>query len=241
MRSTKAIATAGILLVLALAGACGYAVSKTKWFHGETKRAEASAKTTEELLSAQTAQGSAAAAYVTSMGDVVGTLPESREKDFLGRAGGIALSYLPKPDPAKIIEAQNLKIAVLSGQLELANRLTGDALHRAEVADQRTVRAIAGKRASDIALQEAAAEARGAEQAQFWMMLLAGSVAVLWAYTKLTHLSPGKLSTIVADLRNGTGEQNQAIQIIDSATTPLQQMMTKTNVKLDAFIRKVFS
>jgi len=166
---------------------------------------------------------------------------ESREKDFLGRAGGIALSYLPKPDPAKIIEAQNPKIAVLSGQLELANRLTGDALHRAEVADQRTVRAIAGKRASDIALQEAAAEARGAEQAQFWMMLLAGSVAVLWAYTKLTHLSPGKLATIVADLRNGTGEQNQAIQIIDSATTPLQQMMTKTNVKLDAFIRKVFS
>lgn len=234
MRGSAAVI---VLLGVLLLGGGAWGLSKTKLFHGESKRADASSKTTEELLAAQAAQGAAAAAYVKTMGDVAATLPESRERDFLGRAGGIALSYLPKPDPQKIIEAQNLKIAVLSGQLELANRLTGDALQRAEAADQRTARAISGKRASDLALQQAAAEARGAEQQAFWLMLLAGALVALYIWTKLSHVSPLTLSGVVRDIRTGTKEDDPAIRALDTATTPFQQM----NVALMHWFRDKFA
>ncbi len=239
--NTRGAATLLIVGIIALLGVGGWGLSKTKLFHGESKRADESAKTTAELLAAQNAQGAAAAAYVQTMGDVAATLPESRERDFLGRAGGIALSYLPKPDPQKVIEAQALKIAVLSGQLELANKLTGDALTRAEQADRRTSQAISSKRASDLALQEAAAETRGAEQQAFWLMLVAIAAGVLWVYNKLTHLSPGALATAVADIRNGTGEQNSAIAALDGVTTPTQQMMVRANVWTKSKLAKLFS
>lgn len=237
----RGLAFLPVLGILALLGVGGWGLSKTRFFHGESKRADASTKTTEELLAAQNAQGAAAAAYTQTAGEVVSTLPESREKDYLGRALGISLSYLPKPDPQKIIEAQNLKIAVLSGQLELANKLTGYALTRAEAADRRTAQAISSKRASDLALQESAAEARGAEQQAFWLMLVAIAAGVLWIYNKLTHLSPGALATAVADIRNGTGEQNSAIAALDGVTTPTQQMMVKANVWFKSKLAKLFS
>lgn len=238
---TRGLAFLPVLAIVALVGVVGLGVSKTKLFHGESKRADASTKTTEELLAAQNAQGAAAAAYVQTLGEVASTLPESRERDYLGRASGIALSYLPKPDPQKIIEAQSLKIAVLSGQLELANKLTGDALNRAEQADRRTAQAISGKRASDLALQESAAEARGAEQQTFWFMLIAGAALLLYIWVKLSHISPLTLSSVVHDIRTGTSESNPAIAALDSATTPFQQANTKLMTWLRGKFAKVTS
>lgn len=240
-RSIRAEASLIILLAVVLLGGGAWGLSKTKWFHGESKRAATSTKTTEELLAAQAAQGAAAAAYVQTMGDVVTTLPESREKDFLGRAGGIALSYLPKPDPQKVIEAQALKIAVLTGQLELANQLTASALHRAELADQRTVRAITAKQKSDLALEQAAAEARGAEQQAFWLACIAAAAGVLYLWTKLSHVSPLSLSAAVRDLREGTTEPNAAIAAIDANVTPFQQANVALNHWLRRKASKIFS
>lgn len=237
----RGLAFLPVLGILALLGVGGWGLSKMRFFHGESKRADVSTKTTEELLAAQNAQGAAAAAYAQTAGEVVSTLPESREKDYLGRALGISLSYLPKPDPQKIIEAQNLKIAVLSGQLELANKLTGDALTRAEAADRRTAQAISSKRASDLALQESAAEARGAEQQAFWLTILVVAALALWLYTKVTHVSPGALASAVADMRNGTNEPNTAIAALDSITTPLQQQMVRGNAWFKSKLGKLFS
>ena len=132
---------------------------KGGWFSGESKRAKESTKTTTALIGAQDNAGASAAAYVATMGGVVATLPESKERAFLSQAGTIALSYLPAPDPKKLLEAEQLKNAFLSGQLELANTLTANALQDSGKARQALARAISAKRASDLALEEAAAEA----------------------------------------------------------------------------------
>ncbi len=241
MKSTRSSVAILVLLGVMLFGGGAWGLSKTHWFDGRSKQAATSTQTTETLIAANAAQGGAAAAYVQVMGEVAATLPASKEKDYLGRAGGIALSYLPTPDPKKIIEAQALKIAVLNGQLELADKLTGTALQRASEADMRAARAISAKRASDLALETAAAKALGAEQNQFWLMLLAVAAVALWGYTKLTHLSPGSLARVVADIKGGTTEANVALQAIDSATSPLQQWVTKGNVWFNSKVAKLFS
>lgn len=213
------------LLAVSLLGG-GLMILKPKWLHGDSKRAQTSTATTTELLASQTAQAGAAAAYVQTMGEVVGTLPASKEKDFLGRASGIALSYLPKPDPQKIIEAQNLKIAVLTGQLELADRLTGSALQRADLAEQRTARAIAAKRASDLELQQVAAARLAEERQQNIVIAVAVLLLALYLWTKASHISPLTLSRAVQEIRTGSGETNPAIAALDGATTPFQQANT---------------
>lgn len=229
-----------VLLVIALIGS-GYGAVKGGWFSGESKRAKTSTQTTQDLVSAEAAPGASAAAYVQEMTTVAATLPESKEKAFLGRAGSIALSYLPAPDPVKLLEAERLKNAFLSGQLELANTLTANALQDAGAMQKKLTQAIAAKRASDMALEEAAAEARGANENKFWLMLVAAAGVALYLYTKLTHVSPGSLARIVADIRGGTVETNPALQSIDALTTPVQQWMTRGNVWFNAKLAKLFS
>ena len=240
-KSIRGAAALIVLGVLVLLGGGGYFAVKKGIFNGDTHRANESAKTTEELLASTKAQGAAAAAYVGVQGDVIGTLPDSKEKDFLNRSNGIILSYLPAQDPKKVIEAQNLKIAVLTGQVELANSMTRNALQRADEADQRTARAISSKRSSDRDLQEAAAETRGANAQAFLFTCIAIAIGALYLYTKVTHVSPGSLSKIVTDIRSGSGETDPAIVAIDTYTNGLQQMMTKGNYKLGQFIKKVVS
>ncbi len=222
-----------VIGIIALLGVGGWGLSKTRWFHGESKRAKTSTDTTNTLISAQNSQGGSAAAYVQTMGDVVSTLPESREKQFLGRAGQIALSYLPQADPQKLLEAERLKVAFLTGQLELAQTLTQNALQDSGKAKQELTRAIAAKRASDLALEQAAAEARGAEQAQFWMMCIAIAAVILWLWVKITHPSPLAISRAVQDMRTGSGETNPSIAALDGALTPFQQ----ANVALMYWLR----
>ncbi len=237
MTSTRASVAVLVMLGVMLLGGGAWGLSKTHWFDKRSKQAATSTQTTETLIAANAAQGGAAAAYVQVMGEVAATLPESKEKYYLGRAGGIALSYLPTPDPKKIIEAQVLKIAVLNGQLELADKLTGTALQRASDADMRTARAIAGKRASDTALTEAAAKALGAEQNQFWLTMLIIAVAAGWAWTKLTHASPLALSRFMQDVKSGTAETNPTVAALDGALTPFQQ----ANIALMTWGRNVLS
>lgn len=219
--------------IIALLGVGGWGLSKTKLFHGESKRAETSTQTTENLIKATDNQGAAAAAYVATIGATNSGAPESKEKQAIAGLVPVALSFLPAPDPNKLLEAEKLKNAYLSGQLSLANSLTASAISEAATARKETLKAISAKRASDLALEEAAAEARGAEQQAFWLMLIAGAIAILYIWTKLSHVSPLALSAAVKDMRSGTGEPNPAIAAIDSVTSPFQQ----ANVALMHWLR----
>ncbi len=240
MTSSRAFASLLIVLIVGALGAGTYGAIHFGWFDGATKRAKTSTQTTAALVSAETASGASAAAYVQTMTAVAATLPESKQKAFLGSAGTIALSYLPAADPAKLLEAEKHKVAFLSGQLEVAQALTANALQGADKAKQDLARAISAKRASDMALEEAAAEARGANEDKFWLVCIAGACLALFAYVKLTHASPGALARIVTDLRSNAVE-TPAVAAVDGATTPLQQMMVKGNVWFNSKLAKLFS
>ncbi len=239
MKSARASAALIVLLAVALVGGGSWAAIKGGWFSGQSKRAKTSTATTTALVNAQDASGSAAAAYVTTMASVAATLPESKETAFIGKAGAIALSYLPAPDPQKLLEAERLKVAYLAGQLELANTLTANALQDSGRAKQELARAISAKRASDLALEEAAAEARGAESQKFLFLCIALAAGALYIWTKLSHVSPLTLSAAIQDMRTGLTEPNTAIAAINSATTPFQQMNVRAMYWLRDKLSKV--
>lgn len=217
-------------LVLVLVGALvlavgGWGLSKTKFFHGESKRAESSRQTTDDLTAATNAQLAKGAAVFQVIGEANAKAPASKQRDYIARAVPIGMGYLGvAPDPQTVIEQQRLEIAILNGQLELANSIVSSQMGNVTKAKEETARALSAKRASDIALIESAAETRGAEQQAFWFMLIAGSAVVLYIWTKLSHVSPMTLSGAIHDIRKGTAEPNHAIAAIDSATTPFQQM-----------------
>lgn len=223
-----------VLLVVGVVALGGWGLSKTKWFHRETKRAAASTTTTQQLVAATDAQGAAAAAVLTKIGEANTTAPLSRERDFISRAVPIGLGFLPAPDPQKLLELERLKVAVLTGQLETASALNDNLLADGAKLRRDYAAALAAKRASDLALEQAAAQARGAEQQAFWLMLIAGAAAALYLWTKLSHVSPLSLSAAVRDLREGTTEPNAAIASLDANLTPFQQ----GNVALNHWIRR---
>lgn len=228
-----------VLGVIALLGG-GLAVLKPSWMHGDSKRAKTSTQTTEALVSATNAQGGAAAAVLVKIGEANGTAPDSKEKSFISAAVPIGLSYLPKPDPEKLLEMEKLKTAFLTGQLELAQTLTVSAYQQAEDAQKATARALAAKRASDAELSQVAAERLGEERTKNIMVVVAVLAVVLYLYVRITFIHPGSLATAINDMRSGTAELNPAIAAIDSALTPLQQTMTKAHAKFQNFIAKVF-
>lgn len=239
--NTRGAATLLIVGVLALLGVGGWGLSKTKWFHGESKRAAESTKTTDDLLAAQQKQGAVAAASVAKIGEANAVAPDSPSKAFISREVPVALASLPAPDVQALIEAERRKAAILEGRLQEADKLYGVAMQKADEYQKEAQRAIAAKRASDMALEQAAAESRGAEQQAFWFMLVAGAAVVLYIWTKLSHVSPLTLSAAVQDIRNGTAEANPAIASLDSALTPFQQANTRLMAWFRGKLAKVTS
>jgi hypothetical protein len=235
--SQRGEATLLILLAVVLLGGGAFGLSKTKWFHGESKRAKSSTETTAALVSTTEAQGAAAAAVLTKIGEANTTAPDSRERDFIARAVPIGLGFLPAPDPQKLLELERLKVAVLTGQLATATTLNDNLLADGAKLRRDYAAALAAKRASDLALEQAAAEARGAEQQAFWLTCIAAAAAALYLWTKLSHVSPLSLSAAVRDLREGTTEPNAAIAAIDANVTPFQQ----ANVALNHWLRRKFT
>lgn len=241
IKSNRGETTLLILLAVVLFGGGAWGLSKTKWFHGESKRAKSSTDTTAALVATTDAQGAAAAAVLTKIGEANTTAPDSRERDFIARAVPIGLGYLPAPDPQKLLELERLKVAVLTGQLATATTLNDNLLADGARLRRDYAAALAAKRASDLALEQAAAETRGAEQQAFWLTLVAGAAGLLYLWTKLSHVSPVSLSRFVEDHRNGTAEADPAIAALDGAITPFQQ----ANIALTAWGRrklaKIFS
>jgi hypothetical protein len=241
MKSTRAEVSLAVLLVIGLLGLGGWGLSKTKWFSRESKRAKTSTETTADLITAKDKQAAVAAASVVKIGEANAVAPESPSRAFIAREVPVALASLPAPDGEALLQAERRKAAILEGRLAEADRLYGDAMARADQYQKEAARAVAAKRASDLALEQAAAEARGAEQQAFWFTLAAMGAGALYVYTKLTHLSPGSLARVVADIRSGTKEENPALVAIDTHTGQLQQWATRGNVWLNSKLEKVFS
>jgi len=221
-----------VLGIIALLGVGGWGLSKTKFFHGESKRADQSTKTTEALVSTQEKAASVAAASVVKIGEANQTAPESPEKLFIGREVPVALASLPKPDSEALLAAERRKTAVLEGRVVEANALYGQAMQRADQIQRELAKAIAAKRAADLALEEAAAESRGAEQQAFWAICGLGAIAALYLWVKITHFSPGQIATLVTDIRSGQTEPNQALAALDNVSSGLQQKIVRTLHKL---------
>lgn len=222
-----------ILLAVVVLGGGAWGLSKTKWFSGESKRAKTSTETTADLIAAQEKRSAVAAASVVKIGEANAEAPDSPSKTFIGREVPVALASLPAPDIEAVIAAERRKVAVMEGRLIEADRLYGDAMKRADEYQKELARAISAKRASDAALEIAAAEARAAEQQRFWFMLIAGAAGALYLWTKLSHASPLAISRAVQDMRNG-GEVNSSVAALDGALTPFQQ----SNVRLMAWMRE---
>lgn len=232
MKSQRGDISLAVLLVVALLGGGGYMAVKKGWFSGESKRAKTSTETTEALVAAKDKQGAVAAASVVKIGEANAVAPESPSRSFIAREVPVALASLPAPDVTALIEAERRKLAVMEGRLTEADRLYGDAMKRADEYQREAARAIAAKRASDLALEQAAAEARGAESQKFLFICVAVAAGVLYVWTKLSHVSPLTLSRAVADIKAGTVEANPSIAALDGALSPFQQLNTRAMVWL---------
>jgi hypothetical protein len=217
---------------IAVLGLGGWGLSKTKWFHGESKRAATSTETTNTLLTVNASQDGKAAAVFTKIGETNAHAPDSPEKRVISRFVPIGLSLTGAPDAAFLLELEKLKVATLTGKLDQVDKINATLMQDAAETQKALARAISAKRASDMALEQAAAEARGAQQQAFWLTLVAIAAGGLYVYTKLTHTSPWALAKAVVDIKQGTGEANPAIAALDGVTTPLQQLMVKIHTKL---------
>jgi len=163
MKGERGEATLAALLVILALGGLAWGGIKSGWFSGQSKRAKTSTETTAELVAAKDKQAAVAAASVTKIGEANAVAPDSPSKTVIGREVPVALASLPAPDIDALMQAESRKRAVLEGRLVEADRLYGDAMKRADEYQNEAQRALAAKRASDLALEQAAAEARGAE------------------------------------------------------------------------------
>ena len=232
-----------VMLCVLLAGALGFVTLKPKMLHGDSRRAAESTAATTELINANKEKeavlkkkSAEAAASAEVMGSVVGSLPETPEKSFLTEENKVIRSKLEAPDSAALLEAEKRKVAVLSGQIDLARQLYGQAFEHAKDLEARTIKAEARatkaeteRSAVDLRLEQIAAERLGAERTSNRYLVAIGLLVVLYAYTKITHLSPGALAEAAKDIAGGVTGQ----QALDNVTTRLQQ-------KLSRFYKKHF-
>jgi hypothetical protein len=206
-----------ILAVAALGG--GLVAVKPKWFHGESRRAAASTKATLELDQATRQQGAEAAGSVVAIGAANAAAVESPSRRFIAREVPVALSRLPAPDPLALLAAEKRRSAEMEGRALEAEKLYGLALDRSTELEKARVVAVAARARADLELEQAAAEQLGAVRQKWILIGLAAAVAVLYFWTKYTHIAPGAILSAVRDIRSGT----PAIAAIDGIMTLSQQ------------------
>ncbi len=203
----------------------GAVLFKPKFLHGDTRRAEESAKTTEALLASQKKLSATAAASVVMIGEANTVAPDSPAKNFIAREVPVALSTLEAPDPTALIEAEKRKNAVLQGKIDLIERLYGDQAKVAESLRRENAAVLAAKRASDAELAQVAAERLGAEKTAARWLFVAVACVLLYLYTKLTHLGPGAIAEAVSDMRKQGA--TAGISALDGVTSRIQQKMVR--------------
>lgn len=200
--NNKGEATAAILLVVALVGGLAYFFGP-KVLHGDSRRASSSAAATAAVEEAANAQGSAAAASVVKIGEANSVAPTSPARDFISKEVPVALSYLPAPDPEKLLEAERRRSAVMEGRLDEARRLYETSAKQAARMQEERDRALAQRRAVDMELVEVAAARRAAERQRMALIAIAVLLGAAWVYAKVFSITPATLGRIAADVRAG--------------------------------------
>jgi hypothetical protein len=220
------VITAVVLAIALLGGA--FLWFKPKAAHGESRRAAQSAETTADLNAAYVKREAVASAYVQKSGEVVGSLPESREKTFLEQANSIAKANLPAPDPMALLAAERLKNATLEGKLDVASKLYDSALKNSDKLNKELEQAKAAKQEADVKLGEAAAANLASERQRNRLIMIAGALGLLWLYTHFTRPSPGAIATAINDMKAGI----PPVQALDGVTTRLEQFYVRLMAKL---------
>lgn len=205
-----------VVLYAAAAVALVLFVAKPKVFHGDNRRAKASAESTAKLEAATTAQGAAAAASVVKIGEANASAPESPAKNFIAQEVPAALAKLPAPDPLELLAAEKRRAAVMEGRAEEAAHLYGLETARASALQRDLTTALAARRQADAALSEAAAARLATERQRTLWIVIAGLVAALWLYARAFSITPASLGSIAADIRSGT----PPIQAMDTHLAP---------------------
>jgi prepilin-type N-terminal cleavage/methylation domain-containing protein len=215
MRKKSAFTLIEIVVVVALLGAAATWLAP-KVFHGDSRRAKQSQEATADLLDAQKAKEGNIAASVVVIGQANAEAPASPSKEFIAREVPLALSQLSAPDAIALLEASERKKAVMEGQLKQADKLYGQATAKVEDLVKKLAEAEEQRKASDLAISEAAAYKLGAERTK---MMLGAGIAVLVlvaAYLKFYGISQATMGRIAADARSGV----PVIQAIDAHLAP---------------------
>lgn len=244
-QSRRGFALEAVLIGVGLV-TLGFALLKPRFADGDSRRAdrsneasaqvetataaalEAAAKekaALAERLKALEAQSSSAAAGVVKVGEANTLAPDSPAKDFIGREVPAILAKLPSADLAALLQAEQRRAAVMSGDLKRA-----DALYQREAAEAERLRAEmkaaaereraaaaealqakadlakeqAERRRVDAELQAAAAEklalARQSARQRLALWVLAAVVVLVW----FSGVSPLKIGRALAAVRAGT-------------------------------------
>lgn len=228
MKNTRAVAWIPVMLIIVLLGGGGYFVTKKGIFNKDMQRAKQEVQTTGQLVGAANGNASKASSVLTAIGEANAGAPDSKQKEFIGQAVPIGLNLLGSPDPQFLATMRELENATLKGKVQEQGALIAEL--QAESKEDRTkyLQAVTAKERADQRVLVAAKNEAEANADKLLAFYAAVACIVLYGYVKVTHFSPGQISTFVHDIRNETqSELNPVIQKLDSAASPLQQKIVK--------------
>lgn len=185
---SKIAAFAFVPVVLIIAGVLGvtWAVAPSVLPGTASHRAAVSTATTADLLTAQTARASTAAAKVVKIQEANTAAPPSPAREFIALESASALSDLPPPNAAALIAAEARRAAVFAGERDEARRLYGLAAEQSEKLARDLAEATTARQAADVALVEAAAASHRSTllAIAFALAFLAAAFAFFWVKTQ---------------------------------------------------------
>jgi len=231
--NNKGETTVIILLIIAIIGG-SLAITKPKFLDGDSKRAEQSAKTTERLDAATTAQGANAAASIAKIGEANSAAPDSPAKEFIRREVPYALSLLPAPSATALLEAEKRRVAVMEGKVDEARRLYESASKQAAQLQTERDAALAARRSADKALAEEAAARLAAERQANRFIIACIVLVLIAAYIKFYSITPAALGSAAAGIRAG----EDPIAALDRVIAPWLHSRIQTAAKLATDIDK---
>lgn len=235
--NNRGVAPLLVVAYAAIVGVLGFLAFKPKALDGASRNAAASTAATTNVNTAHNEEvnslknkSSSAAAGVATIAKVAGTLPDTLSKQAIQNEAGIVQSKLETPDPIELLAAERRANAILMGNLEESRRLndlaykdSAELRDRTIAAEAKTAKAEAVRDAIDLKLGEAAAKALGAEQANNRWKITLAAVAILYLWTKFSHVSYGAIAEAAHDIKQGKA----GVEALDAVTTRFQQKLSK--------------
>lgn len=235
--NTRGVAPLLVVGYIAVVGVLGFLAFKPKALDGASRNAAASTTASaavnaahDEEVNALKNRSSSAAAGVTTINKLAGTLPNTPTKQAIQNEAEITLTKQETPDPNELLKAERRANAILTGNLQESRRLNDLAYQdsvklteRTIAAEAKAAKAESERSAIDLRLEQTAAKALGAEQANNRWKIAVAALVVLYLWTKFSHLSYGSLAEIAADIKRG----KDGLTSLDNATTPIQQKLSR--------------